>query len=194
MKPNLEKRSAQKLRIIGGKWRSRKFQFPAIPGLRPTPDRVKETLFNWLSAYIPGARCADLFAGSGALGLEALSRGAALVEFYDASMVAIRHIQGLLQLFAATNAKVQQAMVPNQLTTSVIQPFDIIFLDPPFHQGLITVCSQWLETHHWLADKGFVYIEAEASLGVPQLPPNWQLLKQAHAGQLNYYLFQRKQL
>lgn len=187
----MPKHASQKLRIISGKWRGRRFQFPAISGLRPTPDRVRETLFNWLATYLPGAKCADLFAGSGALGLEALSRGAAWVEFYDTSLVAVQHIQQVLHVFSATNAQVQQASVPDQLPSAITQPFDIIFLDPPFHQGLVAICSQWLEDQQWLTANGLIYIETEASLAFPTLPANWQLLKQAKAGQVKYYLAQR---
>lgn len=186
------KQSQQKLRIISGKWRGRKFPFPAIPGLRPTADRVRETLFNWLAPFIAGARCLDLFAGSGALGLEALSRGAAYVEFYDAAPIAATHIQQLLVLFAADNAKVYQLSVPKQLPMHLNPaPFDIVFLDPPFHQNLVEQCCHWLEDHHWLSNNAYIYIEIEAALAPPALPDTWRLLKQSHAGQVKFYLAQK---
>lgn len=183
--------SKQKLRIISGKWRGRKFSFPAIPGLRPTPDRVRETLFNWLAPYLPGARCLDLFAGSGALGLEALSRGAAYVDFYDASLLVIKHLQTLLKDLQETKARLHLADVPRQLPAEKPQPFDIVFLDPPFNQGLVEVCSQWLAQQGWIADNGFIYIETEYSSLPPNLPEGWKIIKTSRAGQVSCYLAQR---
>lgn len=177
--------SKVKLRIIGGQWRGRKFAFPAIPGLRPTPDRIRETLFNWLAPYINGARCLDLFAGSGALGLEALSRGAAHVDFFDAAPAVITHLKAIFQTLQITNSQVRQAIVPTQLPAACPQPYDIVFLDPPFHQNLIGDCCFWLQEHHWLSPNALIYLEAEKTAAPLILPENWQLLKNAQAGQVN---------
>ena len=179
--------SDKKLRIIGGKWRGRKFSFPAIPGLRPTPDRVRETVFNWLAPVIGGARCLDIFAGSGALGLEALSRGASEVVFIDQSAVVIQHLKQQIQTLNITNAIVQKGTAPLCLSPCPT-PFDIIFLDPPFHQNLIeTVCRQ-LEDHHYLADGAYVYIEAESTLEPLPIPSRWEILRSKVAGQVGYHL------
>lgn len=179
--------SLNKLRIIGGKWRGRKFNFPAIPGLRPTPDRVRETLFNWLAPIISGAHCLDLFAGSGALGLEALSRGAGEVVFMDQSPVVIQHLKQQIQTLNITNAIVQKGTVPLCLLPCT-NPFNIIFLDPPFHQNLIArVCSQ-LEEQNYLADGAYIYIEAESILDPLPIPSHWEILRSKIAGQVGYHL------
>lgn len=182
------KMSDMKLRIIAGRWRGRKFSFPAIPGLRPTPERVRETLFNWLTPYIAGAKCLDLFAGSGALGLEALSRGASRVDFVDAAPEVIAHLKTIIQQLQIANARVQQAKISEQLPLCCEPPYDIIFLDPPFHQNLIGHCCNWLDSHNWIAPNGLVYLESEIRLTSLPLPANWKLLKNSQAGQVHYAL------
>ncbi|HSG03167.1 MAG TPA: 16S rRNA (guanine(966)-N(2))-methyltransferase RsmD [Marinobacterium sp.] len=182
------------LRIIGGQWRSRKLSFPAVEGLRPTPDRVRETLFNWLQSVTPAARCLDLFSGSGALSFEALSRGAASATLVDASSQACRSLRANLQSLRAQNAEVVQS---NALTWLESQPedmsarFDLVFIDPPFRKGWLQPIAELLESHNLLADEAYIYIEAERELGTPELPANWQLHREKHAGQVSYRLYIR---
>lgn len=178
------------LRIIGGQFRGRKIQFSDLPGLRPTPDRIRETLFNWLSEFILNANCLDCFAGSGALGIEALSRGAAQVTFIDAAAKAIQQIQQALQQLNIINANLQIAAMPTAIT-SFKQAFNIIFLDPPFHKNLIANVSQFLEENKYLAENAMIYLETEAELETLPIPINWQILKHKQAGQVAYWLARR---
>src|SRR5450432_2048001 len=123
------------VRIIGGEWRGRRINFPDIPGLRPTPDRVRETLFNWLQQAVAGARCLDLFAGSGALGLEALSRGAKALAFVEQAVPAARALREQLMRLGATSRAQVFEMGAARFLRSAGEPFDIVFLDPPFGGG-----------------------------------------------------------
>lgn len=179
------------VRIIGGVWRSRKIHFVESPGLRPTPDRVRETLFNWLSQKIIGAYCLDLFAGSGALGFEALSRGAAHVMMVDEAYEVVCVLRENSVKLEATHLTIVQASVP----TSAFTPphwVDIVFLDPPFYQGLIATSCVWLEAQAWLAPDALIYIEAEVQLRPLPIPPNWEIVKEKQAGQVMYYLIKRR--
>lgn len=178
------------IRIIGGAWRGRKIQVPDLPDLRPTPDRVRETLFNWLQPIIAGAYCLDMFAGSGALGFEALSRGAAYVEMVDQSSKVVALLRQQLQTFGATNADVYAATVPGQLRVAS-RPFDIVFLDPPFKENLLLPCCAYLEEKAMLAEGAYIYLEAKDTLDESLLPTNWRLLKSKKAGQVSYHLAQR---
>jgi 16S rRNA (guanine966-N2)-methyltransferase len=138
------------VRIIGGGWRGRRVSFPDIPGLRPTPDRVRETLFNWLQSAIAGTRCLDLFAGSGALGLEALSRGAQEIVFVEQAVAAARALQEqLIRLGARTKGQVVEMGAARYLR-SVPQAFDIVFLDPPFGRNALAEYIPLLVQGHWL--------------------------------------------
>lgn len=159
--------------------------------MRPTPDRVRETLFNWLSPFIREARCLDLFAGSGALGFEALSRGAKSIVMLDKSKVVCQQLRKNSDLLSADNAHVYHAFVPRDLS-KILKPFDIIFLDPPFHQGLLKPCSTYLEENNFLAEHALIYIEAEDDLIELGIPSQWQLLKKDKAGQVRYYLYQKQ--
>ena len=179
-----------RLRIIGGTWRGRKLVFPTVPGLRPTPDRVRETLFNWLEPVIRGQRCLDLFAGSGALGIEAASRGAAEVVLVDEHPRVAESLREQLLLLNAVQAQVVQADVGSYLSATP-RAFDIVFLDPPFRQGLLSGCMNQLETHGWLAAQAWIYLEAEHGL-VPDLPANWTLHRSKQAGQVDYHLVRRE--
>jgi 16S rRNA (guanine966-N2)-methyltransferase len=175
-----------KIRIIGGAWRGRRLPVPHSSGLRPTPDVVRETLFNWLAPYIEGSRCLDLFAGTGALCLEALSRGAASVVMVEqAAPVAQRLRQNLARLHAG-GAEVIQADALEFLGRPP-RPFDIIFLDPPFASDLIGSCAELIEARGWLRRGGFVYIEAPAARP-PPLPPGWTLWRSKRAGRVGYHL------
>lgn len=187
---NKSKAKASKLRIIAGEWRSRQLPIPDIEGLRPTPDRVRETLFNWINAYLPGAVCGDLFCGSGALGLEALSRGAKHMTFVDNSRVVSQQMQTNLATLGATdsaNVIAQNAAV--FLDTVTPHAMDIVFLDPPFRKGWLAQIIPLLEKG-WLADRALVYIEMEKEAALPALPSHWSLLKEKVAGQLVYRLFE----
>jgi len=176
------------VRIIGGGWRGRRVSFPDIPGLRPTPDRVRETLFNWLQSAIAGARCLDLFAGSGALGLEALSRGAQEIVFVEQAVAAARALQEqLIRLGARTKGQVVEMGAARYLR-SVPQAFDIVFLDPPFGRNALAEYIPLLVQGHWLKPGALVYLENEKREGVPPLPADWQLLKSKSAGEVGYHL------
>lgn len=179
------------VRIIAGKWRGRRLPVPDLAGLRPTPDRVRETLFNWLATEVAGARCLDLFAGSGALGIEALSRGAAYVELVDKSRDVVESLQTSLREFGAENARVYQASVPKQLQTPA-QPFDIVFLDPPYQSDLLLPCLTLLVTHDYLAEGALIYLETDSALTAQQLPDTLELIKAGHAGQVYYHLAKNK--
>lgn len=180
------------VRIIGGQWRGRKLPFPAVPNLRPTPNRIRETLFNWLAPDLPHAHCLDLFAGSGALGLEALSRYAESVTFVEQSTVLVSYLKAQLkQLVAEDRAQVYQAQFPfvaRQLFKPKKPLFNIVFLDPPFHQNLQASTCVWLVNEGLLAAESKIYIETEASIKKPLLPENWEVLHCKTAGQVQYAL------
>jgi len=181
---------ARVLRIIGGNWRGRRLRFPAAALIRPTPDRVRETLFNWLGARVVDARCLDLFAGSGALGLEALSRGAAHVTFVERDGQAVRELRARLAEWGARDARVERGDALAFLARSA-RPFDIAFLDPPFAAGLLGEAAALLEENGWLSDAAFIYVECGARAGVPELPARWLPLRTKSAGEVGYHLYAR---
>jgi len=154
------------LRIIGGTWRGRRLRFPPQAEIRPTPDRVRETLFNWLGPRIAGSRCLDLFAGSGALGLEALSRQAAHVTFVERDAIAVRELRARLAEWRATGAQVEQGDALRFLGNAA-QAFDIVFLDPPFSSPVLAESCRLLEERHWLSANALIYVETDASTGLP---------------------------
>ena len=179
------------LRIIGGQWRSRQFNFPMAHGLRPTPNRVRETLFNWLAPYVEGAKVLDVFAGSGALFLEALSRGAGSALALDLNSAAINSLRGHLLTLRCDNGQLLQTDALRHLEQQPATPFDLVFLDPPFSQGLLLPACTLLEEKGWLAADAWVYTESEnppSSLG---LPGNWRLHREQKAGQVYYALWER---
>lgn len=175
------------LRIIGGSWRGRRLRFPPQPEIRPTPDRVRETLFNWLGPRVPGSRCLDLFAGSGALGLEALSRGAAHVTFVERDAIAVRELRARLAEWRATGAEIEHSDALRFLGAAA-QAFDIVFLDPPFASPLLAESCQLLEERHWLSAHALVYVETDARTGLPPLPQTWTVTKAKQAGSVGYHL------
>lgn len=180
------------LRIIGGQWRGRKLRFPTLDGLRPTPDRVRETLFNWLAPHICDADCLDLFCGSGALGLEALSRGARHCSFVDHARQAIDTVNEHLQILQCDDADCIRSPADSFLSTaSQRQAFNIVFLDPPYGAGLVTGIAQLLESGQWLRPESRVYVESSAHGQQPELPDNWQLQREKVAGDVRYQLFVR---
>ena len=176
------------VRIIGGEWRGRRVNFPDLPGLRPTPDRVRETLFNWLQDCIVGARCLDLFAGSGALGLEAISRGAREVVFVETAQAAARALQEQLVRFGGQGrGRVMELGAGRFLRTTPVA-FNLVFLDPPFGQGALAEYVPLLDAGGWLSAGALVYMENEKKAGVPGLPPHWEVLKSKSAGEVGYHL------
>jgi len=179
------------LRIIGGEWRSRRFAFPEAPGLRPTPDRVRETLFNWLAPYIEGARVLDPFAGSGALYLEALSRGAAQALALDLDGEAVASLRRHLDSLRCGNGQLLQGDALRYLEHQAPSPFDLVFLDPPFHKDLLAPACRLLEERGWLARDAWIYTESEAPPSGLGLPDNWRLHREKQAGQVHYALWQR---
>lgn len=176
------------LRIIGGRWRSRRLAFPDVPGLRPTPDRVRETVFNWLQPVIEGARCLDLFAGSGALGFEAASRGAGEVVLVDRDHKVVERLRENARLLGATGVQVVQADALRYLNEKPVQPFDIVFLDPPFGHNVLAPVCRTLEANGWLRDQARIYMEAEKTLDIPDIPANWRIVRSKTAGQVGYHL------
>ena len=181
---------ANELRIIGGEWRGRRIRFPGRPGIRPTPDRVRETLFNWLAPVVAGSRCLDLFAGSGALGLEALSRGAASATFVESDRLSAEGLREIAAKLAPGRATVLAADAERWLDGPP-QLFDIAFLDPPFESGLLACALAKLDSGGWLAPSAWVYLEAPAGAGVPAMPAGWNMHRSGKAGAVGYHLAHR---
>ncbi len=180
------------VRIIAGQCRGRRFTFPAIEGLRPTSDRLRETLFNWLSTEIPGARCLDLFAGSGALGLEAASRGAAEVIFLEHNNIAARRLEKNIALLALKSARVFNDDALNWLHqhSGNTKPFDIIFLDPPFHSTLLADAIAVLtEQTRFFATNALIYIETPARQILNFIPESWQPHRHKTMGDVACHLY-----
>ncbi len=175
------------VRIIGGQWRSRRLTFPAVAMLRPTPDRIRETLFNWLAPKIAGSTCLDLFAGSGALGFEALSRGAKTCVFVDSSPQVADALRDNRETLQAASAEVICAALPHWLTQTPTQQFDIIFLDPPFQKNSLASCCEKLSP--WLKKKALIYMEAESHLTAWPSEPGWTLLREKQSGEVKYGLW-----
>ncbi|WP_434357832.1 16S rRNA (guanine(966)-N(2))-methyltransferase RsmD [Parasalinivibrio latis] len=179
------------VRIIGGQWRGRKLPVHDVTGLRPTTDRVKETLFNWLMADIYQAKCLDLFAGSGGLGFEALSRQAEKVTLLEFDSKAAGQLKQNLAALNTTSGKVVQTDTLAYLTKPG-QPYDIVFIDPPFRRDMLATVFDLLEQNGWLADNAMIYVEAESELGQLQVPVSWSLHREKTAGQISYRLYQRE--
>ncbi|QIK36916.1 16S rRNA (guanine(966)-N(2))-methyltransferase RsmD [Caldichromatium japonicum] len=180
-------RPANELRLIGGRHRGRRLPFPNHPGLRPTPDRVRETLFNWLAPVIQGARCLDLFAGSGALGFEALSRGAAQVIMVENAPLVVCQLRANAARLGESNLQIDQADALRWLEREA-QVFDLVFLDPPYTSGLLVPAIDWLVHRGWLAVGAYLYLEAGARDGLPPLPDCLELIRDQRAGQVRYGL------
>lgn len=183
-------KGANQLRIIGGNWRGRKLSFPDVDGLRPTGDRIRETLFNWLAPDIQRARCLDLFAGSGALGLEALSRGAAECLFLERSPIAARELEKNLDLLNATNGQLLGQDALAWLQQKNQQQFDLVFIDPPFQLDLWQPTFDLLETGGYLAENALIYVECPKG-ATYQTPRQWHPHKEKIAGSNIYRLFMR---
>lgn len=184
-----KKSASGAIRIISGKHRGRKLPVLDAQGLRPTTDRVKETLFNWLMPYIQQSDCLDCFAGAGSLAFEAHSRGASSVTLCELDKGASRQLKSNIALLKATNMTVHQTDALAFLQQNAT-PMDIVFIDPPFRQGLATKAAQLVDSH-WLKKDSLIYLEVESELALDQLPSSWQLLKEKVAGQVAYRLFQK---
>jgi len=196
MKQGQAKSSTGKLRIIGGTWRSRVLPVIDLPGLRPTTDRVRETLFNWLQNDISGARCLDLFAGSGALGFEAASRGSASVIMLEQQSRAADVLARNMQTLKADNIQLIREDAMAWLSSACSQgnpkqSFDIVFLDPPFDSDYMAQACELLEAQQCLSDQAFIYLEMDAKRNLPELPESWSIIREKKAGQVSYYLARR---
>ncbi|MBE65243.1 MAG: 16S rRNA (guanine(966)-N(2))-methyltransferase RsmD [Gammaproteobacteria bacterium] len=180
------------VRIISGKYKSRKITFPSQSEVRPTGNRIRESLFNWIQLEITNSRCLDLFAGSGALGIEALSRGAAIATFIESNREAAFYIKKNLKNLGAINSDLIIAEATSWLKCSKdIDPFDIVFLDPPFKANLMFDCFQLLESNNMIADNGSIYIETETEFKEEILPESWRLSHKNQAGKVFYYLYKK---
>ena len=181
---------ARILRIIGGRHRGRRLRFPAGVTIRPTPDRVRETLFNWLQPRIVGARVLDLFAGSGALGLEALSRGAAHVSFVEQDRSAAGAIESLAREWQEAAVTVDCADALQWLVRhQPAERFDVVFLDPPYDANLLAAAAAALDSRQLLAPDARVYVEHRARETLPALPEGWKAVRDGRAGEVGYHLF-----
>jgi 16S rRNA (guanine966-N2)-methyltransferase len=177
-----------RLRIVAGKWRSRLLDIADVPGLRPTSERVRETVFNWLAPSIQGARCLDLFAGTGALGFEALSRGAAQVVFVENSRRAIEAIENSAKKLGAKEAVVHHGDAVEYVRNAGPAAFDIIFLDPPFADDRLEALCRQIDERGILAPGGRIYLEQDRAKPDPEIPERWRVLKNKTAGNVRYML------
>jgi len=172
------------LRIVGGQYRSRLLRVPARPGLRPTPDRVRETLFNWLGQSLDGLACLDLYAGSGALGFEAASRGARRVVMVEKDRVALAELERSKTALGASEVEIVAGDALGYLARAK-ERFDLVFLDPPFRQNALPALLQ--KVHPRLTQQARVYAESESPVSAE---PPWIELKRGRAGQVSYQLLQ----
>jgi len=179
-----------RLRIVAGNWRSRLLDIADVEGLRPTSERIRESLFNWLAPQIHGARCLDLYAGTGALGLEALSRGAASAVFVERSPVAEKQLAENARLLDASGATVLRMEALDYLAGKPSERFDIVFLDPPFAADLLEETCRLMAEQQLLADGALVYLEQDRGKAEPKLPEAWRVLKDKTAGNVRYMLAQ----
>lgn len=178
------------IRIIAGQWRGRRLPVLDSQGLRPTTDRVRETLFNWLMHDVVGANCLDLFAGSGALGLECLSRGAKAVQFVESDKGVAKALKAnILTLGANDSASVLEQSAMGFLAGSAKTKFNLVFLDPPFQAGLLAPAIKLLHTNNWLGEGAMVYIERSANDPALVIPSKWQIYRERTMGQSHFCLY-----
>ena len=188
----MSKIATSTLRIIGGRWRRRHFRFLAVDGLRPTPDRVRETLFNWLQFDIQGKRCLDAFAGSGALGIEALSRGAKECVFLERHAGQAKQLQQtLLELGGNGVVKTGDSL---KLVEQLAPAFDVVFLDPPYALNFWQPMMSLLTTHKLLAEDCLIYIEADKDWEELGMPEGWEASKETKAGTVKGFLCRQSPL
>ncbi len=182
-------------RIIGGKWRGRIIKFDPAEGLRPTTDRIRETVFNWLQPYIYQCRCLDVFTGSGVLGFEALSRGARSAVFIEQNKKTVNRLKDTIRTLAAENVSVYHQDALSWLQSAAVkcdeEKFDLVFLDPPFNSDLLVKSSKLLNTSGCLADDAIIYVEHNIDTAI-EIPENWVVLKEKKAGQVVYRLFENR--
>jgi len=188
---NLKQSSAGEVRIIGGNFRGRKLPVLNAEGLRPTSDRVKETLFNWLQFEIAGASCLDVFAGSGALSFEAISRGAKQATLLELNNQNAQQLQQNLKTLAVSNARVEQVDSLLWLNQPCNQSYDLVFLDPPFHKELMQTAVDLLFENGYLNDQAWLYLEQEKQLDWPNLPEGWVNYREKTTSQVKYALFKK---
>ncbi len=181
-------RGARELRIVGGTLRGRKWKFPDSGALRPTPDRVRETLFNWLAPHIAGMRVLDLFAGSGALAFEALSRGAASAVLVEKDRAAASSLRATAGQFGLAAARIEGGDALSFLHAQPADAYDLIFLDPPFAASLMEPALAEIGGRGLLAAAGFCYVEQPAAQALPELPPGWVVHRSGKAGEVGYHL------
>jgi 16S rRNA (guanine966-N2)-methyltransferase len=185
-------RGDQEVRIVGGSLRGRKLGFPDVPGLRPTPVRVRETLFNWLMPHIDGMRVLDLFAGSGALGIEAISRGATRAVLVESNQLAAKQLRESVIRLGLRHARVESTDAIGYLKRVMSPggegPFDLVFLDPPFDSGLQEPALKLIARSGVLAPGGFCYLEIPRRATLPPLPDGWTLHRSGAAGEVGYHL------
>ena len=186
-------RGVRELRIIGGALRGRKWTFADVPGLRPTPDRVRETLFNWLAPHISGMRVLDLFAGSGALAFEALSRGAASAVLVEQHQAASASLRATAQRFGLPAAQVEGRDAQAFLQSQPAHAYDLVFLDPPFGAGLLEPALRAIAERRLLMPGGFCYVEQPARDFLPALPAGWVVHRSGKAGEVGYHLLHAPQ-
>ena len=190
-KSSVKKHSGKgQVRIIAGHWRGRKLTVPEVEGLRPTPDRIRETLFNWLSSVVAEADCMDLFCGSGALGFEAASRGAKTVTMIDLDPLVITQIKSNRDILDATTVQVEKADVIKYLDGPAIAK-DIVMIDPPFGKNLVAPTVAKLEANGWLKFNSYIYIETETNLVELAVPFNWVLHREKKVGEVFSRLYIR---
>lgn len=182
------------VQVIGGRWRGRRIHFPDGEGLRPTPARLRETLFNWLAAGLRDARVLDLFAGSGVLAIEALSRGARAAVLVDASPAACAQLDREIATLCDVEATVIRADALAFLARHNGTPFDVVFLDPPYRRDLLAPTMRALETRGLLAPRALIYVEAESAPGYDSVPGNWRLHRRQESGQVCSSLYAREDL
>ena len=178
-----------RIRIIGGSLRNSRLEVPERPGLRPTPERVRETLFNWLAPMIEGARVLDLCAGTGGLGIEALSRGAAFACFVEPEARAARALRDNLARLKVAAGEVA-AVDAQAFLRGTARPFDLVFLDPPFALDLWSTLAGRLEQGGWLAARAWIYVESPRE-AIPAVPANWTLHREGRAGEVRFALYRR---
>ncbi len=181
---------SRQVRIISGQWRGSKLPVVESQGLRPTGDRVRETLFNWLAPHIHEARCLDLFAGTGVLGFEALSRGAQSVDAYETASPAVRSLEAVKNKLNAEHYTVVKKSAIGGTVDDRALPYDLVFVDPPFAEELLQQAVDWLHRESVVADRGLIYIERPSKESEPVVPATWELLKAKRFGAVQASLYQ----
>jgi 16S rRNA (guanine(966)-N(2))-methyltransferase RsmD len=184
----MKKKQPGAVRIIGGQWRGTRLSVRDLPGLRPSGDRSRETLFNWLQLHIRGTRCVDLFAGSGALGLEAASRGAAEVILVEKSKRAALEIRENLKRLNPDQVELVETDAITWLASRGPQSMDIVFIDPPFGTGLETRSLELLTAGNCVSPGGFAYVETARETTVIDLAPGWEIVKEKAIGEVRMLL------